>query len=250
MKKLLSVLLTLTLLNVMTFSVGALDIAQRKDTGILAAAEQFAYMDLSSAPEEMHSTIIAARKALIASKSWVADGLVGYETDSNGNIVKYLPNFSDIFPTSWKIPTLDELQNTSSAEVSHTSTSYNSLSSPYDGWQLYFEETLILSVPVAGTNTPPFLIFDTYDFEDTSLERTITAVSSSAYCTTTDDVTYNLGYTNATTGESLGYNVSMPSGHSFLIDNLPFNQLVSVRASTNDSTATSWRMSVYVEAYY
>ena len=64
----------------------------------------YAYLDLSTAEESLHSVILEARKIIIYRSSWVADGQVGYVFDENGKIVEKVPNFSDLFPPDWEEP--------------------------------------------------------------------------------------------------------------------------------------------------
>ncbi len=67
--------------------------------------EYFAYMDLDSAPAELHSLILEARSRIIyGSTRWVADGQDAYIKDKDGNIIEVLPHFHDLFPEDWEMP--------------------------------------------------------------------------------------------------------------------------------------------------
>ena len=66
--------------------------------------ESIAYMDLETADEEMRKKILEARNKIIFSKSWVADGIEGGGADPDNNTVT-VPQFYDIFPLDWDIPT-------------------------------------------------------------------------------------------------------------------------------------------------
>ena len=61
-------------------------------------------MDLNSAGEEFQPKIRQARKAIIAQHGWVTEGVQGFVTDQNGNVIEELPQFYDIFPAEWEIP--------------------------------------------------------------------------------------------------------------------------------------------------
>lgn len=67
----------------------------------LEEAKKIAYQDLEGASEEMQAKILEARKLIINSTSWVADGHNG-GTLVDGKPVP-LPHFSDLFP-GWDMP--------------------------------------------------------------------------------------------------------------------------------------------------
>lgn len=68
----------------------------------LEEAKKIAYQDLEGASEEMQAKILEARKLIINSTSWVADGHNG-GTLVDGKPVP-LPHFSELFP-GWDMPT-------------------------------------------------------------------------------------------------------------------------------------------------
>ncbi len=68
----------------------------------LEEAKKIAYQDLKTASKEMQAKILEARKLLINSTSWVADGFEAYVTDKDGKRVP-VPHFSDLFP-GWELP--------------------------------------------------------------------------------------------------------------------------------------------------
>lgn len=74
------------------------------------ADEYYAYLDLDTAPEELHEQILAARNRIIFSRSWTAEGCSGYIVDvERGEIVETVPGFYDIFPADWEIPRYDDV---------------------------------------------------------------------------------------------------------------------------------------------
>lgn len=68
----------------------------------LAEAKKIAYRDLKTASKEEQAKILEARKLIINSTSWVADGYNAFTIDTDGNRVP-LPHFSELFP-GWEMP--------------------------------------------------------------------------------------------------------------------------------------------------
>ena len=68
----------------------------------LAEAKKIAYRDLKTASKEEQAKILEARKLIINSTSWVADGFNANTIDADGKRVP-LPHFSELFP-GWEMP--------------------------------------------------------------------------------------------------------------------------------------------------
>lgn len=68
----------------------------------LDEAKKIAYRDLKTASKEEQAKILEARKLIINSSSWVADGFNANTIDADGNRVP-LPHFSELFP-GWEMP--------------------------------------------------------------------------------------------------------------------------------------------------
>lgn len=68
------------------------------------SVEDYAYMDIETAPASMKDAILEARTEIIYSESWSVDG-TAYITYQDGTI-EVLPKFSDLFP-DWDVPTAD-----------------------------------------------------------------------------------------------------------------------------------------------
>jgi len=66
--------------------------------------QYYAYLNLSTAAEELKPIVLAARNIIIYRYSWVADGLNGQILDKNGNIKRKVPEFSELFPEDWELP--------------------------------------------------------------------------------------------------------------------------------------------------
>lgn len=183
-----------------------------------------------STVESRKTAILAARAAIIYSESWVADGVYGEILDRNGNVKEVLPQFSEIFPEDWDIPV--------------ERNSYSVLISSYHEYDIYpfFEDSIWLSSPT-NQNTPPFCSFATTVFAGTRNEIVVeTVYASGIYKNPSETAYYNLGYSNVTTGASLGYKVDLANGDTFTI-NPPKNITIGVRASSNNYTG-DWSMRV------
>ena len=68
----------------------------------VARLKKIAYRDLKTASKEEQAKILEARKLIINSTSWVADGFNANTIDADGNRVP-LPHFSELFP-GWEMP--------------------------------------------------------------------------------------------------------------------------------------------------
>lgn len=71
--------------------------AQAQQAAKVADAKKFAYMDVNSAPEELRSRILEARRTLVNSESWVIDGMDAVVQHNDGTEMP-VPHFSDLFP--------------------------------------------------------------------------------------------------------------------------------------------------------
>ena len=72
-------------------------------------AEEYAYLDLVSATEELKEKILEARRIIIFHSRWVADGYSGNIVNVITGEVEPLPTFSELFP-GWDLPVYDTSQ--------------------------------------------------------------------------------------------------------------------------------------------
>ncbi len=72
----------------------------------LKEAQDYAYLDLETALPEMKEKILSARNTIIFSTDWVADGFTMTVEDPDGNTIRTMPNFSELFP-GWDLPVYD-----------------------------------------------------------------------------------------------------------------------------------------------
>lgn len=95
MKKLISLFLSALLLiaSLTCFAADDTSSASNAETkAALAAAEQYAHLDLDNATPAMQEKILDARNTIIFSKDWVADGHEAYVGDfTTGEILEVLP---------------------------------------------------------------------------------------------------------------------------------------------------------------
>ena len=69
-------------------------------------AEEYAYLDLDSASEELKEKILEARRIIIFHSRWVADGYSGKIENLITGEAEPLPVFSELFP-GWDLPVYD-----------------------------------------------------------------------------------------------------------------------------------------------
>lgn len=106
MKKMLSFVLFCTLLLTMVVPVAAAD-TQTKSDEVLDWAERYAYLDFESASPALKEIILKARREIIFSTDWVADGHSMWVEDMRtGEIIREIPKFSEVFP-GWDLPVDD-----------------------------------------------------------------------------------------------------------------------------------------------
>lgn len=203
-------------------------------------------MDLEQASVAMKEKIIDAREKIIYSQSWVADGLQGYVYNRDGNIIEEIPQFSDLFPANWEVPS-----------VNYIPTDTGFLSSPSDieprdtDLMTFFHDKLTLCAPPANSLSPAFCTFSTsgsigYNYDITHVYTEAVNQSLSYQRAISSPPTYNVGYANATTGESLGWKSEIRDGESVVIS-VPPGIRVAVRASMNpigSMTSGVWDVAV------
>lgn len=208
--------------------------------------EVLAYLSTDEASPEMEKEILSARKEIIFSKSWVADGVKGYVTDENGNIIEELPKFSDIFPEDWAIPYFDDQQESADVMQNLIVPATNAIQD--DIMQIY-NGTLTLSIPFATANTPPFCSCRTSGtVSGGNYYLSYIATYATSRIGSFGTFTSNIGYTNKTTGSALAWRGEIPSGKGLTIKP-PKGVEVSIRASMNSSVPSidsgNWEINSY-----
>ncbi len=114
-------------------------------------AEALAYLDLDSAADEMKDRILEARRILIFSTSWVADGFSGsVQNVKTGEIIRTLPTFSELFP-GWDIPVLPDTKDQITTDGLGADCVYG----------LSVKITLVNETNLIGVSQEPMNMFDT-----------------------------------------------------------------------------------------
>ena len=114
-------------------------------------AEALAYLDLDSAADEMKDRILEARRILIFSTSWVADGFSGsVQNVKTGEIIRTLPTFSELFP-GWDIPVLPDTKDQITTDGLGADCLYG----------LSVKITLVNETNLIGVSQEPMNMFDT-----------------------------------------------------------------------------------------
>lgn len=223
MKKSIMLVLVVALLCTTLTPVMAAEIpATSNDYQQITGLNRYAYMDLEEADAATQQIILEARKEIIFSTSWVADGLYGYITDSDGIVQEVVPQFSEVFPADWEVP---------------VDINTSAVATPYS-WQHSFNGVVILRRPPTSGTPSPFHQLSTGVFNNLYVKT----ISTVGYNTSG---TYNVGYINQTTGKSLGYAENLANGKSFNIT-APTNATVGIYASTHTAVG-EWNMQVVVD---
>lgn len=178
----------------------------------METAKNYAYLDLDTAPEELRQKILDARTAIIFSKSWTVDGQCAISCPDGSEIP--LPEFSDLFP-GWDVPTIGK-----STEVEVAATGVNAVPAAL------FTGTVYLQRPADVGDTSPFYSFRADGHRVNTIARSIPGVS------------YNVGYTDCTTGRNAGWATYLPLGYGLMAGTIS-GHTYSVRASTYSTTGNS-----------
>lgn len=213
-KKLIALFVSTLLFATSLTSLAAGAPASAQDTATqeaLTKAEQYAYLDLDSASPSMQQKILDARNTIIFSKDWVADG---YEADvedvTTGEVLETLPSFSELFP-GWDLPVDESIASTSNDSSLTLSSSEVTPFSNSDWLRLGSTRHYL---PAASNS---------HDASGTIIRSYATSLTSSKNC--------NIGYTNASTGKSLGYKNNLSVNQALAVHNVGGMRL-AIRAST------------------
>ena len=95
--------ITINALQSETGSV-SLSMDQIEEYLALEDLEYYAYMNLDEARSEIKPVIQEARKRIIFSTSWAANGTNAWVLDEDGNVIEKLPYFYQLFPSNWDMP--------------------------------------------------------------------------------------------------------------------------------------------------
>lgn len=191
------------------------EMASRAQAEKVSEAAAYAYMDLESASDEMKEKILAARETIIYSQGWVADGFSAVVTRADGT-VESLPTFSELFP-EWEMPDVEVTQE----ELENSAVTFeDSIAQPMSASYYWFYP--YLRNPSDSVNTSPFCSYTHYGSYVTTY---VSSLSASENC--------NIGYSNTSTGKSLGYQNNLAVGESITLYTLYSGSIpLGIRAST------------------
>lgn len=173
--------------------------------------QKIAYMSLDDASPELQSVILQARKEIIFSKSWSADGFV-VEIERADGTTETLPRFSDVFP-GWELPVEQKLGQDSVQTPMEEPNSTQQIISAF--------HSVYLRNPTSQ-NTNPF----THFYHEGSYIKTFVHELDTESC--------NIGYSDYQSGMSCGHATEVHVGEAVKISTF-YDGDYAVRASTFSS---------------
>jgi len=186
----------------------------------LQRLEEIAYLDINAASQEMQKEILDARNILAYTKEWVADGCTGWVEDINtGEIIRYLPSYSEVFP-GWDLP----VGYPDTQTDSYTSDSLISQPSPQlNEWRNIGSHSTYLEAASDEDAADPFVVVLNRQYTFRFLRVYASELTSSKTC--------NIGFTDGTNLKSLGYATYLAPNEAFsaFVGGVPD---ILVRAST------------------
>lgn len=196
MKKFLSAALAMTMLTGL-FAFSASAAAPISDVSRMST-EQIAYLDIDRATPEVQKAILEARNEIIfGDQGWTVDGAVKIFNIKEGT-VRELPEFSELFP-GWDVPEASSCPIAKSAEGVMRNTA--------DGECFNYAKNVSLKVANSYAAAPDF-----FDFNGVGHE--VGAYASSG----PRDFMYNIGFSNTSSGESLGWAPYLVKGEGAKIE--------------------------------
>lgn len=188
----------------------------------LVEALKIAYLDLENASPEMQKKILDAREKIIFSTDWVADGFEMRIEDTEGNLIRTVPSFSEVFP-NWDLPVFDASNMTDSPAPPNDFNNVDATAARSSYWTRLGSFRCYLKRPT-NENTNPFVeVYADPEKVGSEISTYATYLTSSETC--------NIGYTNMKNGASLGHKSRLTLGEVCIITGIE-NMKVGIRAST------------------
>ena len=208
MRKFISLFLTLIMLSsALTAFAATEESFQNEQADLIQEAENYAYLDIETAAPALKEKILEARKVLVYTKEWVADGYTAYVEDEEGNIIRTIPSYSEVFP-GWELPESDATIN------SDTVVGYSEFVSPKaidtSSWRLFNQINNVYLREANSTPSSPFWYF--YAHPDTignKIKTVVTSLRTSKSC--------NISFSDFQTDKVLGYAIKLGTGQSYVI---------------------------------
>lgn len=224
MKKVCAAILSLVLTLCLTSAAFAAESVKPNLDMKLIEAAKIAYLDLEDASPKMREEILAAREEIIFSTDWVADGYTACVEDLDGNVIRILPTFSEVFP-DWDLPVSDPTWESDVQMDSNCPQVMDTPAASSDGWTWEGYYTHYLTAPGNVISEP----FAEVYVDPQRVGHTIRAyaISFSSYRTRN----CNIGFTDSMTGESLAYATRLKVGEACKVTGVRM-KFVGIRAST------------------
>lgn len=181
-------------------------------------------MSLDTAEPEMQEKILEARNEIIFSESWSADGVAIYIERQDGTTEK-VPEFSELF-SGWDMPSIENnfnVERNAAIICDEDSSEIMPLSAEALSFRVYLRN------PSSTVNTSPFTHFT---HNGLYVKTTVDTLYASEHC--------NIGFSNYSTGASLGYLAGIYPGESVTMDTYGWDSFeCAVRASTSSTPGYS-----------
>lgn len=188
----------------------------------LVDALKIAYLDLDNASPEMQKKILDAREKIIFSTDWVADGFEMRIEDTEGNLIRTVPSFSEVFP-DWDLPVSDAAYMTDSPAPPNDFSNVDATAARSSYWMRLGSFACYLKKPTNEITDPFVEVYADPEKVGSEIATYATYLTSSETC--------NIGYTNTKNGASLGYKSRLTLGEVCIISGIE-NMKVGIRAST------------------
>lgn len=196
---------------------------ETENSKLIQEAMDYAYLDITSAPSNMKQKILDARKIIVTTKDWVADGYTAYIEDENGNLLKKIPAFSEVFP-GWELPT-DPSPTPTHFWQANASTYSPSISAiDPNAWLFYRAINNVKLLPANDDSIIPFwCVYVNPDTIGDKLKSVVTGLKTSQSC--------NLHFSNSQTHKMLAYLTYMKTGRTLVMGGVG-GLAINAKAST------------------
>ena len=151
----------------------------------------------------------------------VADGYTAHVEDQDGNIIRTLPAFSEVFP-DWDLPVSE---TTYQADIEMDFNAFQDMDAiaASSGWESVGFHAYYLEAP-GSTNTEPFTeMFVDPERIGNELKTYATSLSYSTSC--------NIGYTDMADGTSIAHATRLACGEACTVSGVRM-KIIGIRAST------------------
>lgn len=188
-----------------------------------ASRNYYANLDIEQVDSNTREKVIAAREEIIFNESWVADGLEAYVIDGDGNIKERIPEFSSVFPAEWGTSIVEQVNDATRDSLA------NMLANSDFPYGNYYSCDVKLQYPSTEVNTPCFKTIKTRGSLN-GVATEMTSISTVGYIP--NNHTFNLGYTNISTGRSLLHKMRLKNNEGLKLNTSGMDITLGIRASS------------------